>query len=264
MADAPAAPAGSNGGSSTGARQRLQVFLARAGVASRRASERLIASGRVAVNGEPVTVQGLTVAPDDRVTLDGRVVTVERRDRYFALHKPAGYLCSNADQRGRHLARELLPADAGRLFHVGRLDLASSGLILFTSDGQFAVRVTHPRYQVEKEYEVTTDLPVPASVLEQYRAGCRIDGITYTLAGYRRTGIQRVALTLTEGRNREIRRVLGHAGIEIRRLVRVRIGPLTLDAMPSATWRHLSEHEVAWFLARRPCPRPQPAGEATG
>ena len=251
MADAPAPPAGPGAGSDD-APPRLQVFLARAGVASRRAAERLIAGGRVALNGERVTVQGRTVAAGDRVTVDGRVVTGARRPVHFALHKPAGYLCSNADPRGRRLARDLLPPDAGRTFHVGRLDLASSGIILFTNDGQLAVRVTHPRYGVEKEYEVTTDRPVPTAVLERYRAGWCIDDITYTLAGYRRRGGSRVTLTLTEGRNREIRRVLGYAGMQVRRLVRVRIGPVTLDGIASGTWRTLSPPEVTWFRARRP------------
>ena len=251
MADAPASPAKPSAGSDD-VPQRLQVFLARAGVASRRGGERLIASGRVAVNGEQVTVQGCTVAAGDRVTLDGRVVTAELRPAHFALHKPAGYLCSNADPRGRRLARHLLPPEAGRTFHVGRLDLASSGLILFTNDGQLAVRVTHPRYGVEKEYEVATDRPVSTAVLERYRAGWCIDGTTYTLAGYRRTGGNRVTLTLTEGRNREIRRVLGHAGMQVRRLVRVRIGPVALDGIAPGTWRTLSPPEVTWFLDRRP------------
>lgn len=252
MADAPAAPATRSGDSSAAAAQRLQVYLARAGVASRRASERLIASGRVAVNGERATIPGRTVAPGDRVTLDGSVVAAERRAAYFALHKPAGYLCSNADPLGRRLAIELLPPADGRIFHVGRLDMASSGLILFTNDGQLAVRVTHPRYVVEKQYEVTTDRRVPDAVLERYADGWRIGGITYTLAGWRRQGGRRVALTLTEGRNREIRRVLGHAGLVVCRLVRVRIGPLTLDGIPPGSWRRLKESEVAWFLARQP------------
>lgn len=251
MADAPAPPVAPSAGSDD-APQRLQVFLARAGVASRRGGERLIASGRVAVNGEQVTVQGCTVAAGDRVTLDGRVVTAERPPVHVALHKPVGYLCSNADPRGRRLARDLLPPEAGRTFHVGRLDLASSGLILFTNDGQLAVRATHPRYGVEKEYEVTTDRPVSTAVLERYRAGWCIDGTTYTLAGYRRIDRNRVTLTLTEGRNREIRRVLGHAGMQVRRLVRVRIGPVTLDGIASGTWRALNSAEVAWFLDRRP------------
>ena len=252
MVDAPPAHAGRSTGSAADEPQRLQVFLARAGVASRRAGERLIASGRVAVNGELVTVQGRKVAAGDRVTLDGRVVAAVRPDVSFALHKPAGYLCSNADPRGRRLARELLPAEAGRVFHVGRLDMASSGLILFSTDGELAVRVTHPRYGVEKEYEVTTDRPVPTAVLERYRSGWRIDGTTYTLAGWRRSGATRVVLTLTEGRNREIRRVLGHAGMPVCRLARVRIGPVTLDGIPAGSWRRLSPREVAWFLARRP------------
>ena len=251
MADAPAAPARRSRDPAVDAPQRLQVFLARAGVASRRASERLIARGRVAVNGELVTAQGRTVAPGDCVTLDGRVVVFERRQVYFALHKPVGYLCSNADPRGRRLARQLLPPAAGRTFHVGRLDLASSGLILFTNDGQFTIRVTHPRYGVEKEYEVTTDRPVPTAALERYRTGWRIDGTTYTLAGYRRHAGNRVALTLTEGRNREIRRVLGYAGIPVRKLVRLRIGPVVLDGLPVGCWRPLNGREVAWFLARR-------------
>lgn len=260
MADAPPAHAGWSTASGTDAPQRLQVFLARAGVASRRASERLIESGRVAVNGELVTVQGRTVAAGDRVTLDGRVVAAVPPAVSFALHKPAGYLCSSVDPRGRRLARELLPADAGRVFHVGRLDMASSGLILFSNDGQLAVRVTHPRYGVEKEYEVTTDRSVPTDVLERYRTGWRLDGTTYTLAGWRRSAGTRVVLTLTEGRNREIRRVLGHAGLQVYRLARVRIGPITLDAIPAGAWRRLNEREVAWFRARRP----RVPGERTG
>lgn len=254
MADAPAPPAppaGPSGGSGD-APQRLQVFLAHAGVASRRAAERLIASGRVTVNGEQVTVQGRTVAAGDCVALDGRVVAAERRSVSFALHKPAGYLCSNADPRRRRLARDLLPAEAGRTYHVGRLDLASSGLILFTNDGQLAVRVTHPRYGVEKEYEVTTDRPIPTAVLERYRAGWCIEGTVYTLARYYRRGGNRVALTLTEGRNREIRRVLGHAGMQVCRLVRVRIGPVSLGGIASGAWRTLNPPEVTWFLDRRP------------
>ena len=257
MADAPAAQAEPSArpdddGGGGGVALRLQVYLARAGVASRRACERLIASGRVAVNGESVTVQGRTVVAGDRVTVDGRAVAAERRQAYFALHKPAGYLCTSDDPRGRRLARDLLPANAGRLFHVGRLDLASSGLILFSDDGQLAVRATHPRYGVEKEYEVTTARPVPTAVLERYRSGWRIDGTTYTLTGYRRCAANRVTLILTEGRNREIRRVLGHAGMPVRRLVRVRIGPVTLDGIASGSWRPLQRREVAWFLARRP------------
>jgi 23S rRNA pseudouridine2605 synthase len=239
------------GGSDGPCRERLHAFLARAGVASRRAGERLIGAGRVAVNGRHVTTQGNTVGPGDRVTLDGREVAVTAASVSVALHKPAGYLCSNHDPGNRPLARALLPAAAGRLFHVGRLDLASSGLILFTNNGQLAVRATHPRFGVEKEYEVFTDRGVPISVLEQYRAGCRIGDVTYRLSGYRLHPGNRVTLTLTEGRNREIRRVLGNAGLEVRRLTRVRVGPVTLRGLATGDWRPLTPPEVTWFLSRR-------------
>ena len=250
-----AAPAGAGGIR----RERLQVFLARAGVASRRGGERLIAAGRVSVNGQLVVTQGSTVGTGDRVAVDGQEVAAAGASVYLALHKPPGYLCSNCDPGNRPLARNLLPAAAGRLFHVGRLDLASGGLILYTNDGQLAVRATHPRFGVEKEYEVVTDRRVPASVLEEYRAGCRIGGVTYRLAGYRLHPGCRVTLTLTEGRNREIRRVLGHAGLEVRRLTRVRVGPVALRGLAPGAWRPLTVREVTWFRARRPR---RPAGMA--
>ena len=231
-------------------RQRVQAFLARAGVASRRASERLVASGRVAVNGQVVTAPGSMVTSGDQVTVDGRLVDAARMPISLALHKPSGYLCSNADPRGRRLARELLPEADGHLFHVGRLDLASSGLILFTNDGQLAMRATHPTFGVEKEYEVTSDRRVPRVMLERYRAGCRIKGITYTLAGYRQCSAHRVRLILTEGRNREIRRVFRHFGVPVRNLVRLRVGPVALTGLAPGRWRALTADEVAWFLGR--------------
>ncbi len=253
MSDAAAggASGAGGGGAERNRGARLQVFLARAGVASRRAGERLIAAGRVTVNGEPVVAQGSRVGAGDRVTVDGREVTAAAAPCSLALHKPPGYLCSNRDPGRRPLARSLLPAGAGRLFHAGRLDLDSAGLILFTNQGELAVRATHPRFGVEKEYDVVTDRRVPAAVLEEYRAGCRIGGVTYRLAGYRLEPGARVTLTLTEGRNREIRRVLGSAGLQVLRLTRVRVGPVTLRGLAPGGWRPLTAREVAWFLNRR-------------
>ena len=230
----------------------MQVFLARSGVASRRAGERLIEAGRVRVNGKLVVTQGSKVGPGDRVAVDGRDVAATVEPVSFALHKPPGYLSANHDPAHRPLARSLLPAGAGRLFHVGRLDLASEGLILFSNDGQLAVRATHPRFGVEKEYHVLTDRSVPVAVLEEYRAGCRIGGVTYRLSGYRAGPGAWVTLTLVQGRNREIRRVLGKAGLEVRRLTRVRVGPVTLHGLAAGGWRQLTPREVAWFLRRRP------------
>ena len=242
-------------------RERLQVFLARSGVASRRAGERLIEAGRVRVNGKLVVTQGSKVGPGDRVAVDGKDVAATVEPVYLALHKPPGYLCTNHDPANRPLARNLLPAAAGRLFHVGRLDLASEGLILFSNDGQLAVRATHPRFGVEKEYHVLTDRSVPVEVLEEYRAGCRIGDVTYRLSSYRLGPGPRVALTLAEGRNREIRRVLGNAGLEVRRLTRVRVGPVTLHGLAPGAWRRLTPQEVAWFLRLRPR-RPDSAAKA--
>lgn len=251
MSDAAAGGASGAGEAERARGARLQVFLARAGVASRRAGERLIAAGRVTVNGEPVVAPGSRVGAGDRVTVDGRAVTAAAAPCSLALHKPPGYLCSNRDPGRRPLAGSLLPAAAGRLFHAGRLDLDSAGLILFTNQGELAVRATHPRFGVEKEYEVVTDRRVPAAVLEEYRAGCRIAGVTYRLAGYRRGAGARVTLTLTEGRNREIRRVLGSAGLRVLRLTRVRVGPVTLRGLAPGGWRPLTAREAAWFLERR-------------
>ena len=245
-----AVAARATGVSCTAAAARLHVFLANAGVASRRAGERLIAAGRVAVNGRVVAAQGTVVGPTDRVTVDGREVTAAAPRVYLALHKPAGYLCSNAaDPRGRPLARELLPT-AERVYHVGRLDLASCGLLLFTNDGRLALRVTHPAYGVEKEYEVVTGGPLPEAALQRYQAGYRIGDIVYRLLRYRRGAANRVRLTLVEGRNREIRRVLGDAGIAVRRLTRVRVGPVTIRGLAAGDWRPLTTTEVAWFLDR--------------
>ena len=233
-------------------RERLQVFLARSGVASRRGGERLIEAGRVSLNGKIVLTQGRKVGPGDLVAVDGREISATVEAVYLALHKPPGYLCTNHDPADRPLARSLLPAAAGRLFHVGRLDLASEGLILFSNDGQLAVRATHPRFGVEKEYHVLTERSVPVAVLEEYRAGCRIGDVTYRLSSYRLGPGARVTLTLAEGRNREIRRVLGKAGLEVRRLTRVRVGPVTLHGLAPGCWRRLTRREVAWFLSRRP------------
>ena len=244
--------AASASGSEESRRERLQVYLARSGVASRRAVERLIEAGRVTVNGKLVVTHGSKVGPGDRVAVDGRDIAATVEQVYLALHKPPGYLCANHDPANRPLARSLLPAAAGRLFHVGRLDLASQGLILFTNDGQLAVRATHPRFGVEKEYHVLTDRRVPVAVLEEYRAGCRIGGVTYRLSSYRLGPGARVTLTLAEGRNREIRRVLGKAGLEVRRLTRVRVGPVPLHGLAPGGWRRLTRREVEWFLRLRP------------
>ncbi len=151
---------------------RLQVFLARCGLGSRRGCETLIHHGRVAVNGAPVTQLGTKVSPGDSVTLDGKVVVPSAKRTYIAVHKPREYLCANSDPQGRPLVSQLFSsAIRARLFHVGRLDFLSTGLILYTNDGEFSKLVSHPRAGIEKEYLVETGRVIDDEFLHQYSRG---------------------------------------------------------------------------------------------
>jgi 23S rRNA pseudouridine2605 synthase len=227
---------------------RLQVFLARSGVASRRASERLIASAAVTVNGETVTQLGTKVLPDDDVRVDGRRVRIEERNVYVALNKPPRYLCSAGDPEGRPLAGTLLqPHFTERLFSVGRLDFLSSGLIFYTNDGEFARAVAHPSQRVEKEYRVEAQKPIPEELLKQYQDGIVVEGESYRLESYRYKTPRSVRLTLVEGKNREIRRVFAHWRIGVRKIHRIRIGIVQLGELPSGQYRPLTQKEVSWF-----------------
>lgn len=228
---------------------RLQAFLARCGVASRRACEEVILSGRVRVNGVTVTQLGTKTAPGDLVELDGRRIEPESRKLYLALHKPEGYICSASDPQGRPLARSLLPLDVTeRVYNVGRLDLRSSGLLLFTNDGDFAVSVAHPSAEIEKEYLVESTVPIPDRLLEDFRAGLDIEGIRYRCLDIERLGRKSVRVVLIEGKNREIRRVFTAFRLHPRRLHRVRIGPVSLGKLPEGASRQLTGEEIDALL----------------
>ncbi len=230
---------------------RLHVFLARSGIASRRKSEALIAQGRVRVNDTVITEQGTQVGPEDRVYFDGREVHITRQKYYLALNKPAKVLCSNHDPEGRPLAVDLVKSDVPvRLFTVGRLDFMSTGLVFLTNDGEFADAVMHPSSGVEKEYIVETKDPVPREMLEEYRNGIRVEGTVYTLKSFDFKNGRKVHLTLEEGKNREIREVFMARKLKIKRLHRIRIGPVRLSGTRSGGYRELSEQEVAWFFSQ--------------
>ena len=239
---------------------RLNRYLARGGAASRRAADGLIAAGRVTVNGSTVTRLGVTVDDGDRVCLDGSPVRAGTPGRYLALHKPSGFVCTARDPQGRRRAGELVAGagEGGGLFGVGRLDYRSSGLLLFTDDGAFALRAAHPSYGVEKDYLVQAagGAAIPDGLLRRYRAGVRIGGERFRLRRYARRAADRVLLTLATGRNREIRRVFAAAGVELSRVHRVRIGPVHLGRLDAGHHRPLAADEVAWFLqlARRSSP----------
>jgi 23S rRNA pseudouridine2605 synthase len=224
--------------------------MARAGVASRRASERLIQDGAVTVNGKIVTQLGTKVVPDhDEIRVDGKRIRLEQRTIYVALNKPRRYLCSTRDPEGRPLAGSLLePHFTERLFSVGRLDFLSSGLIFYTNDGEFAKAVSHPSSRVEKDYRVDLKKPVPEELLQAYQEGIVIDGETYRLQSYRYKTPRSIRLTLVEGKNREIRRVFSHWRIGVRRIHRTRIGIVQLKGIPSGQYRPLTQKEVDWFF----------------
>lgn len=230
---------------------RLHVYLSRCGIASRRACEKIILSGRVCVNGKPVTTLGSKVTKQDEVTLDGKLVSLVKKKVYIALHKPAGFLCANSDRFGRPLAKELFQAAIPqRLFHVGRLDFLSSGLIFFTNDGNFSGVITHPRYGVEKEYLVSVGKVMTDELLDQYVAGIKIEGVRYQAKCYQRILPKKFRLTLTQGKNREIRKVLGAADVAIKTLQRIRIGNVLLGGLKSGKYRHLTADEVRWFFEK--------------
>jgi 23S rRNA pseudouridine2605 synthase len=237
---------------------RLQVYLSHAGIASRRACEQLIAAGRVAVNGNIVTEMGSKVAPGDRVTFDGKPVTPEKTYHYIALNKPPGYLCSSSDPEGRPLAVDLLPKSIHeRLYNVGRLDFLSQGLILFTNDGGFAARLSHPSAEIEKEYLVEAAGPIPDAFLDAFREGIIIEDVPYicksierpsTRSG-QRSGRREVNIVLIEGKNREIRRVFSAFHLHPKRLERLRIGPVELGNLAEGKSRPLSKSELQKFGA---------------
>ncbi|MFP4429798.1 MAG: pseudouridine synthase [Spirochaetaceae bacterium] len=225
---------------------RLHVYLARAGVASRRRSEALIAEGEVEVNGEIVTSQGFLVNEGDTVRYSGRRVEPAQRKIHIALNKPKRYLCSSSDPENRPLAISLVQPDfPERLFTVGRLDFLSSGLILVTNDGYFSKRVMHPSNRVEKEYVLEAKVPIPEELLQEYRRGIFVEGVRYLLKHYTYKNSRRVNLVLEEGKNREIRRVFETRKIGIKRLHRIRIGSVHLGPVPPGGYRFLTAEEVA-------------------
>lgn len=223
---------------------RLQAFLAHAGVASRRASERIILEGRVAINGRVASELGVRVKPGDAVTLDGRPLGPEGRKRYLLLNKPAGYISAMSDPEGRPLAADLLKGVEERVYNVGRLDQWSSGLLLFTNDGELASLLVHPSGGIEKEYEIVADAPLGDDFFPLFRDGIEIDGVTYRASSIERTGPDSARVVLIEGKNREIRRVLERFGRRAKTLRRVRIGNIAIGNLAEGSFRELSEIEL--------------------
>ena len=222
---------------------RLQVFLAHAGVASRRTAEKFIAQGKVTVNGKAVLTQGAKVLPGDDVRFEGKSVKLESRLLYLVLNKPPLYICSSNDPQGRPLALDLLKSPI-RLYNIGRLDYLSSGLIIFTNDGQFAARLGHPSAEIEKEYLIDSTVPIPDLVVEEFERGIVIDGIQYKARFIEKTGRKSLRVVLIEGKNREIRRVFSHFHLHPQRLQRIRIGPVCMGSLKEGESRPLTAEEL--------------------
>jgi len=230
--------------------ERLQKILARAGLGSRRACEELIQQGRVAVNGQTARLGQKADPARDRITVDGQPVRLRQQHTYIALHKPAGVVCTVRDPQGRPTVLDLVPARPGvRLWPAGRLDTDSEGLVLLTDDGALTHQLTHPRFGHEKEYRVLVVHKPDQATLDRWSQGLVLDG--------RRTAPARVRLlqqedqntwwlvvVLREGRKRQIRQMMETLGHPVRRLIRLRIGPVHLGDLAPGQWRYLTRREI--------------------
>lgn len=230
--------------------ERIQKLLSAAGVCSRRQGEEYLSAGRVTVNGQPARL-GDKADPDrDVVALDGVSLRPIAHHTYLMLHKPAGYVTTLSDERGRKTVADLV-ADCGvRVWPVGRLDYDSEGLLLLTDDGDLTNRLTHPRHEIEKEYHVTVIGDVDKA-LPILRGRLELDGQVLAPARVERLAPQRLRVIIHQGKNRQVRRMCALAGLEVTRLVRVREGELLLGALPRGTWRRLTSAEVAQLRSAR-------------
>lgn len=231
---------------------RLQKFLAEAGVASRRAAEKLIVGGHITVNGQVVKTLGAKVdAAGAEVAVDGRVVRT-RRKVYVVLHKPRGFLCTRSDPEERRTVLDLLPREWSNLFPVGRLDQDSEGLLFLTNDGEFSLRLTHPRYGIRKKYLAVVEGRIDESQLKRFTEGVEDEG---ELLKAERAHLitannshSSVELELAQGRNREVRRLFAALGHEVVQLRRTQIGPIRLGELPVGKWRILNPTEIKSLL----------------
>jgi 23S rRNA pseudouridine2605 synthase len=231
---------------------RLQKIIAEAGLASRRAAEQFILDGRVDVNGQTVRTLGHKVQPGvDRISVDGVLIKAKRK-LYLAVHKPKGFLCTRKDPFERRILNDLLPKEWQHLVSVGRLDHDSEGLIFMTNDGDFALRLSHPRYGVRKIYRLTVEGQAEPSVPSRMTTGVteggerlKADSCRILSSNQTRTVME---VTLVEGRNRELRRMCAALDLEVQRLQRIQIGRIKLGELPTGKWRTLTETEIKSLL----------------
>ena len=231
---------------------RLNKFLAACGVASRRSCDELIKDGKVNVNGK-VAGLGLEVGEGDEVTVNGNKVVLKKNE-YYILNKPKGYLSTVSDDKGRKTVMDLMPSSVGRIYPVGRLDYDSEGLLILTTDGELAQWLTHPSNEVPKTYLVKIEGTATEATLNPIRSGIEIEGgyvtkkckahIVETNKEY-----TKIHITITEGKNREIRKMFAAIGREVTLLKRIKVGELTLRGLDRGKWRKLNKQEVAYLMS---------------
>lgn len=247
---------------------RLQKYMAEAGIASRRASEAIIAAGLVEINGQVVREMGAKLDPArDNVSVDGQKIRPKSK-LYIALHKPPGYICSRNDPQGRKVVGQLLPSEWTDLHPVGRLDYNSEGLLFLTNDGEFSLQLTHPRYGVLKKYLVTVRGRVEPDTLHQMTRGIFLDGERLRAHSARilRSGAHEslVEMELSEGKNREVRRLFESQSITVEELKRIQIGRIKLGELKRGKWRILSPTEVKTLTSsEKKGPTQKPASRKT-
>jgi len=222
---------------------RLNRFLATAGVGSRRHCDELIAAGQVTINGKTCT--DFSAEPDarDHVKVNGKLVHVAPPFTIM-LHKPAGFVSTRRDPRARDTVFDLLPPKFSRLFNIGRLDAQTEGLLLLTNDGDLAQSLTHPRYKVEKEYEVTLDRPWDPALASKLLRGIFLEGQRARITQLHSVSPVRLRVVLRQGINRQIRRMFEVVGYRVKDLIRVRIANLQLGGLPRGRWRALTDHQI--------------------
>ena len=223
---------------------RLQKFMADCGVASRRACEALIDEGRVKVNGKIVKAQGVKIDPiNTKVEVDNELISATKTKSYLAFNKPAGILSTMSDPEGRPSLQDFFGSWPDRLFHVGRLDKESEGLIILTNDGQWAHESTHPSFGVEKTYLVQTEEPISRSAFQNLVEGVELDdGLAKPISVARRGAM--IEVVIHEGRNQIVRRMFDALGYPVERLIRTAIGSIKLGELPPGKWRSLNSVEI--------------------
>jgi 23S rRNA pseudouridine2605 synthase len=222
---------------------RLNRFLAAAGLGSRRHCDELIAARRVTINGQICTNFSAQPGARDHVKVDDKLIRTAPA-LTIMLHKPGGFVSTRKDLHARETVFDLLPKKFSRLFNVGRLDAQTEGLLLLTNDGELAQRLTHPRFKVDKEYEITLDRPWDPALAPKLLGGIVLDDQRAKIARLRSLSPTRLRVILRQGINRQIRRMFQAVGYRVKHLVRVRVGNLRLGDLPCGHWRPLAKHEL--------------------